>query len=336
MSDFPAILRPTAPPALRPATRAVPLAAGSRRRRRRLGAYAGAGLLGLSALLLSGAPSPMQQAMGIAALVPLPEPKPTPAEFTSSNGVKMVLVGAGKFWMGAPDGEQGRLADEAQKEATIPADFYIGTHEVTQEQWQSVMDDNPSYFSRTGGGNEAVAKVPDAELKRFPVERVSWDDVQEFLKKLNERDQKINNNRWAYRLPTEAEWEYACRGGPLLREGKQTAPFYFTKPAFGLSSQQANFDDRKPYGGAPQGPHLGRTCPVGAHAANALGVRDMHGNVWEWCDDRYGEGKFRVIRGGAWNEDGQACRTVNRSGFLANSRSSNFGFRLARIPVVSR
>ncbi|MBL8796063.1 MAG: SUMF1/EgtB/PvdO family nonheme iron enzyme [Planctomycetia bacterium] len=321
------------------ATLAWPLANRPRRRRAAV-ACAFAGLLGLSALLLSASTLPTRQAgsapLTPVNLVPLPELKPEPAEFTSSNGVKLVLVGAGKFWMGEPEGEPGRQADEAQKEVTIPAAFYLGTHEVTQEQWQAVMAHNPSYFSRNGGGNEAVGKVPEADLKRFPVERVSWDDVQEFLKKLNERDQKINHPGWVYRLPTEAEWEYACRGGPSLREGQKTAPFYFNKPAFSLASTQANFDGGKPYGGAARGPNLGRTCPVGSYDSNPLGIRDMHGNVWEWCDDRYGEGKFRVIRGGAWNEDGQACRTVNRSGFLANSRSSNFGFRLARVRVAVR
>ena len=114
--------------------------------------------------------------------------------------MKLVLIPLGKFWMGSPKKEKNRFDDEEQHEVEITKDFYLGVYEVTQEQWQAVMPgDNPSWFSRDGKGKDGVKDIPDAELKQFPVESVSWNDVQDYLKKLNARDR---TGGWEYRLPS--------------------------------------------------------------------------------------------------------------------------------------
>jgi formylglycine-generating enzyme required for sulfatase activity len=127
------------------------------------------------------------------------------------------------------------------------------------------------------------------------VEQVSWNDVQEFLKKLNEKER---GRGYLYRLPTEAEWEYACRGGPTSLEDC-SFHFYLEKPANDLSSEQANFDGNYPAGKAPKGKYLGRTSRVGAYPSNKLGLCDMHGNVFQWCVDAFGGDSNRVYRGGS-------------------------------------
>src|SRR5262249_13107004 len=149
---------------------------------------------------------------------------------------KLVRVGKGKFTMGSPKDEEDRGADEAEREVEIPHDFYLGVHEVTQGEWVALMKDNPSHFSRTGAGKESVKDVSDADLARFPVEMVSHDDVMAFVERLNERE-KDKLRGWRYSLPTEAEWEYACRGGA----SSSREPFHFTKPCGWLSPEQANF-----------------------------------------------------------------------------------------------
>ena len=131
---------------------------------------------------------------------------PLPDTYTNGLGMEFVLVPKGKSWLGGGDGKPG------DKEVEIPADFYLGKYEVTQEEWQKVMGSNPSSFSRTGAEQDAVKDIPDEDLKRFPVEMVSWDDAQLFLEELNRAEKEPG---WVYRLPTETEWEYACRGGPM-------------------------------------------------------------------------------------------------------------------------
>lgn len=253
--------------------------------------------------------------------------------------LKMAHVGKGKFFMGSPphEAERNRLHEE-QRELTIRDDFYLGIHEVTQAQWIEVMGNNPSWFSRSGGGRKKVEDIADDELRLFPVENLLWADTQLFLKRLNAREAQRNTG-WEYRLPREVEWEYACRGGPLVRaEGKRTAPFYFAKPTFVLSSKEANFKGDDPYGDTIKGPFLFRTCKVGSYAPNALGLFDMHGNVSEWCDDFLPIGRAAKYgtRGGSYINQGSYCRAALPVPQMATTRQPGLGFRIARVPVTAR
>jgi formylglycine-generating enzyme required for sulfatase activity len=215
------------------------------------------------------------------------------------------------------------------RKTEIKEDFEIAAHDVTQGQWQAVMGENPSYFSRFGSGRNEVKSISDEELKLFPVESVSWDDVQGFLKKLNEKEA---GSGYVYRLPTEAEWEYACRGGATSEENC-SYHFYLDKPTNDLSSQQANFNGDGPFGKAPKGPYLGRPTRVGAYPSNKLDLCDMHGNVWQWTDSLWEKrGSDRVIRGGSWINNGTICRAACRGMGTPTVRSQGLGFRLARVP----
>jgi formylglycine-generating enzyme required for sulfatase activity len=199
------------------------------------------------------------------------------------------------------------------------------------------MGKNPSYFSRGGRGKDKVKDIKDEDLKLFPVEQVSWADAQEFLKKLNEKEAK---GGYVYRLPTEAEWEYACRGGATSEE-ECSFHFYFDKPTNDLSSKQANFNGTIPFGKGEKGPDLGRPTKVGSYAPNKLGLYDMHGNVWQWCEDQYDpkvRGSLRVIRGGCWVASGlggTGCEAALRGRGLPRG-FNGLGLRLARVPVSSR
>jgi formylglycine-generating enzyme required for sulfatase activity len=153
------------------------------------------------------------------------------------------------------------------------------------------------------------------------VENVSWDEAVEFCKKLSALPNEVKAGR-KYRLPSEAEWEYACRGGALSYQVFHVGD--------GLSSEQANFRGKEPYGGAAAGPWLLRTCKVGSYKPNAFGLYDMHGNVWEWCADRYEQkDDARVRRGGCWITNGQECRSSVRRRRVPDDRRFNLGFRVA-------
>lgn len=241
---------------------------------------------------------------------------------TNSLGMQFVTVPQGSFWMG---GGGGRTGIERRRVAA----FQIGICAVTQSQWEAVMGNNPSWFSRTGRGNYRVATVADADLRSFPVENVSWYDVRAFLGKLNGRERERG---WCYRLPSEIEWEYACRGAPVL-EHECSLHFYAGTVSDALSSNRANFNGNYPYGWAWKGPFLGRTTRVGSYPGNRLGIFDLHGNVWEWCEDRFEEGSCRVVRGGSWYDFGGHCRASFRDLRAPNSPNSRLGFRLARSSV---
>ena len=214
------------------------------------------------------------------------------------KGVKleMVLIPSGKFMMGSPPSEKGRRDDKKQHEIKLTEPFYIGRYEVTQEQWESVMDNNPS--SKTKGA-------------RLPVTDVSWGDCQEFVKMLN---MKTNGG---YRLPREVEWEYACRA--------RTTIAYSVGDS--LKESDANIDSSS-------------IKTVGSYKANTFGLYDMHGNVWEWCEDwkvsyQAGAdlGKHRVLRGGSFLADESLARSSLRNDLLSpDDRAFNFGFRLAKTP----
>jgi formylglycine-generating enzyme required for sulfatase activity/serine/threonine protein kinase len=239
-----------------------------------------------------------------------------PRTFTNSLGMEFVLVPKGKSWLGGGGGSAG------DKEVVIAHDFYLGKYEVTQEEWKTVTGLTPSSFSRTGGGKDAVKDIADAELNLFPVEHVSWDDAQVFLERLNQREKEAG---WVYCLPKAAEWEYACRGGPLSDKSESAYDFYFDKPTNQLLPVQANF-----------GQELMRTCKVGSYQPNRLGLYDMHGNVWEWCDDTQktaNGASFRVHRGGCWGDDAGICRSAVRHRDPSARRDFPVGLRVARVPV---
>jgi formylglycine-generating enzyme required for sulfatase activity len=206
----------------------------------------------------------------------------------------------------------------------IRYDFHLGKYLVTQEEWQNVMGSNPSWYSRTGPGKDAVQGVSDEELKRFPVENVSWDDVQSFLAELNKR---AKESGWVYRLPTEMEWEYACRGGPLSDKQASAFDYYLAKPTNSLLPGQANFNNV-----------YGRPCKVGSYQANRLGLHDMHGNVWEWCQDEAEDpnkpgGPARRTRGGSFGADSGGLRADRRNAVPPSTRYPDHGLRVARVPV---
>jgi formylglycine-generating enzyme required for sulfatase activity len=245
--------------------------------------------------------------------------------------------GNDEFLMGAPEGEEVASDDEKpQHWVRLTKPFYLGKYAVTQEQYERLVGKNPSHFCATGVGK---AKVAGLDTRRFPVEEVSWEEAVEFCRKLSELPEEKRRGR-AYRLPTEAEWEYSCRVGAM-----SPTPFSFGAT---FSSTRANFDGNFPYGGAAKGPNLGRPTAVGSYPANAWGLYDMHGNVWQWCSDWYGadyyakspredpagpsEGSGRVFRGGSWRISGQNCRSAIRLRYVPAFRDYNLGFRVALVP----
>jgi formylglycine-generating enzyme required for sulfatase activity len=255
------------------------------------------------------------------------EPAGAVAQRTQDLLMTFVRLPKGTFYMGW-DGTKKGVKTE------IKEDFEIAVHDVTQGQWQAVMGNNPSWFSRTGDGRNSVLDVSDEELKLFPVEHVSWDDAQEFIKKLNEKER---DRGYRYRLPTEAEWEYACRGGATSEE-ECSYHFYVEKPTNDLSSEQANFNGNFPAGEAPKGKYLERPTRVGAYPPNKLGLCDMHGNVWQWCAVLFdpGGGPDRVLRGGGWDRSGSNCQAAFRFRGAPAFRGSLLGLRLARAPRGQR
>jgi uncharacterized protein (TIGR02996 family) len=263
--------------------------------------------------------------------------RPCLPTFTNSIGMCFVLIPPGKFLMGSPDDEEGRFDFEGpQHEVEISQAFCMSAYQVTQGEYETVMGSNPSHFSAGHGGKESVRGM---DTRRFPVESVDWFEAVDFCGKLSE----LPGEKWRrriYRLPTEAEWEYACRGGPFL---KLTAPFYFVEPAFSLDSSRANFDGNYPYGGGTEGSWLRRTTEVGSYEPNLLGLYDMHGNVDEWCADWIGyypvasvrnttgpqSGTHRVLRGGSFFDHGEFCRATSRpGGETPGDRSFDIGFRV--------
>jgi len=238
-------------------------------------------------------------------------------------GMKFVYIQPGTFMMGSPPDEPGRYDDEILHKVTLTKGFYMQTTQVTQKQWKAIMENNPSEFK---GG------IFKGNRNNCPVENISWYDVQEFIKRLNRKEETDK-----YRLPTEAEWEYACRAGT-------TTPFYFGRC---LLTDQVNYDGKYPLEGCPKGQYRRKTVPVGSFAPNAWGLYDMHGNVWEWCQDWYEEypsvavtdptgpsmGRWhRVIRGGGWNRHAKYCRSASRIISPSDNRAGNLGFRLVRLP----
>jgi formylglycine-generating enzyme required for sulfatase activity len=245
--------------------------------------------------------------------------------------MKFVRLPRGTFFMGWDS--ENRIKG---KKTEIKEDFEIAVHTVTQSQWEAFMGSNPSWFSRTGGGKAQVKDVSDADLKQFPVEEVAWADVEEFLKKVNATER---GRGWLYRLPTETEWEYACRGGATSEE-ECSYHYYFDQPTNDLSSRQANFNGNFPAGRGEKGPRLDRPTRVGSYHPNKLGIYDMHGNVYQWCSDFLdANASRRVVRGASWNLNAYECRAAERRGSAPTLRGDFHGFlglRLVRVSSVSK
>ncbi len=238
---------------------------------------------------------------------PKPPTKPTSRVDRGSAALKelfnsFVQIPAGEFPMGSENG--GDDDEKPVHRVRISRAFEIGKYEVTQAQWQAVMGGNPSHFKNCGGN--------------CPVENVSWNDAQQFIRKLN-----ALNDGYTYRLPTEAEWEYACRAGS-------------TGDYAGNLDAMAWYDKNSG----------NTTHPVGQKQPNAWRLYDMHGNVWEWCEDWYGGNYYaqspsvdprgpsarsvRLIRGGCWNSFARFCRSAYRDGYAPTIRRGFLGFRLVR------
>ncbi len=242
-------------------------------------------------------------------------------------GLELAWVKPGSFTMGSPLSENGRGDDETQHQAHLTKGFWLGKYPVTQEEWETLMGNNPSSFKYVG--------------KRAPVEQISWVEAMEFCRKLTERERPKNRmpEGYEYTLPTETQWEYASRAGSI-------SEFSFGNS---LSSLQANFNGIYPYGWAKQGPYKKSTSEVGSYRANAWDLHDMYGNVWEWCYDWYGtypdesvtdfeglsDGTLRVRRGGSWSYFAWNCRSAQRSSNSPGYRINILGFRLALAPVKS-
>jgi formylglycine-generating enzyme required for sulfatase activity len=271
-----------------------------------------------------------------------PEPASTVAPVSGDNAIgldlgngvtmEFVRIPAGSFTMGSPKAEQDEFArcakrdgfsftitNEDEHPVRISKDFLLGKYPVTQAQYEAIVGSNPSMFK----------DVPGEDTRLFPVEDVSWEDATAFCDKLSGRTGK------KVTLPTEAEWEYACRGGT-----KTT--FYFGET---LDGTQANCDGSKPFGTDAKAPYLHRTSRVGAYAGVAphpLGLCDMHGNVWQWCRDWYDEGyykrspnvdpfcnegeqKYRLLRGGSWRQPAWGCRAAVRRRTAPGDRNGGYG-----------
>jgi len=230
--------------------------------------------------------------------------------------LEMVSIPGGRFLMGSPLSEEGRESYESpQRWVNVPP-FFLGKYPVTQGQYQEVMGNNPSRFK---GASR-------------PVEQVSWEEATEFCEKLSQRTGRF------YRLPSEAEWEYACRAGT-------TTPFYFGET---ITTDLVNYDGDYTYGSAPAGVDREQTTAVGSFPPNAFGLYDMHGNAWEWCQDVWhrsyngaptdgsawlsgGDSRYRLLRGGSWAFYPKNCRSAYRNWIVAGLLVST-GLRVVLVP----
>jgi uncharacterized protein (TIGR02996 family) len=260
--------------------------------------------------------------------------------------LKLVLVPPGSNWMGSPEDEEGRSDNEFRHRVTLRA-FWIGMYPVTQRQFRAVMGYNSSHFNRWPDNWKEGVEYRDFSLPRrgrdwvsrtddtndYPVENVSWEEAKEFCHKLTEREQE-NGEQWEYRLPTEAEWEYACRAG--------------TTTKYHNGDSEEDLKEAGWYDGNSDR----RMHSVGQKEKNAIGLHDMHGLVWEWCEDWYsadyyrqspandppgpGAGSERVFRGGGWGDPAEHCRVAYRPWADPEYRAHYIGFRLVAVPLTGR
>jgi sulfatase modifying factor 1 len=277
---------------------------------------------------------------------------------SKATSMKLAFIDSGEFRIGSPDSEQNRRPDESPRRTRIAEPFLLGVFEVTQGQYFHVTAANPSWFAKEGEGGARLA----ADTSSHPVENVSWFDALEFCNRLSRLDgyepfyllekTKIEAESIisakvrilggdGYRLPTEAEWEYACRAGTVTR-------FHFGDSCDGEQANIKGVRSSGGYGAAPRGADLKRTVNVGRYPPNRWGLFDMHGNAGEWCWDWYDaefpqrapaidaggpdEGTQRVLRGGSWLVGEASCRSASRIGKPPGERNYATGFRVARSP----
>lgn len=245
-----------------------------------------------------------------------------PTRILNSVGMEFALIPAGTFLMGSPETEPERGSCEGpQHEVESTQPFYLSRFPVTQRQYLEVVGNNPAHFTNEPRG------------LGHPVEMVTWGNAGRFCEQLAQRQPEQGRT---YTLPTEAQWEHACRAGT-------TTPYFF---GFSASSSQANFHGRHPYGGGSRGPYVGRTTCVGMYPPNPFGLYDLHGNVWEWCADYYDErfyarsgrrdptgprsGTRVSARGGSWSSHASLCRSASRDYWYGpHYCRDNIGFRVA-------
>jgi formylglycine-generating enzyme required for sulfatase activity len=264
-------------------------------------------------------------------LLPSP-PRQGPQDETLN--ITMLWIPPGRFWMGSAASEMGREESEGPQHLVQLQGFFLAQTPITQAQWRVVAQWQP----REGEPPWERSLAPEPSRfqgDQWPVEGVSWDDANEFCRRLSRRSGRT------YALPSEAQWEYACRAGT-------TTPFHFGET---ISSELANYDATASYGEGPKGEYREQTTEVASFPANAWGLHDMHGNVWEWCadhwhdnhegapedgrawvDEKAGEDERRLLRGGSWFDLPGRCRSAYRGRWRRDGRDHSVGFRLCGFP----
>jgi formylglycine-generating enzyme required for sulfatase activity len=275
-------------------------------------------------------------------------------ELGKGESLRLIAIPAGRFLMGSPSKEVERSSVEGPQHEVSLASFFLSQTPITQAQWRAVagwqakegerwgleLNPNPSWFQSQEGKGKGSFLEGETSTNKRPVERVSWEEAMEFCARLSQRTGR------RYRLPSEAQWEYACRAGT-------TTPFHFGET---ITSKLANYDASFTYANGPKGDYRKQTSPVGMFPANDWGLQDMHGNVWEWCLDHWhgsyegapsdgsawvdGEGlkgeesreKLRLLRGGSWFDRPQNCRSAYRSRNHPGARDHYGGFRVCCLP----
>jgi formylglycine-generating enzyme required for sulfatase activity len=278
-------------------------------------------------------------------------------KLSQDSSINMITIPDGKFMMGSPLNEQDRYGDEGLQHEVTLISFCLSQTPITQVQWRTVarweakeeerwgleLNPNPSWFQCQEGKGEAQLLEGEASTDQRPVERVSWEEAMEFCSRLSQRTGR------AFTLPSEAQWEYACRAGT-------TTPFHFGET---ITSELANYDASFTYANGPKGVYRQQTTPVGRFPANAWGLQDMHGNVWEWCLDQWHESyegapsdgsawadeeglsgdesreSARLLRGGSWFYVPRLCRSAFRYGSRPGFRFDLVGFRVCCLPPGS-
>jgi hypothetical protein len=264
--------------------------------------------------------------------------EPLGAEAVEAPSLTMLWMPPGRFWMGSPDDEPERRDDEGPQHLVQLQGFFLSQTPITQAQWRQVADWKPNK------GERAWSKKLNPNPSHFkgdqlPVDSVNWENAMEFCRRLSQRTGR------RYSLPSEAQWEYACRAGT-------TTPFHFGST---ISTKFANFDGTKVYGDGEKGEYRQQTMDVASFPANPWGLHDMHGNVWEWCADHWhsnyngvpedgrawineeakedkNSSNDRLLRGGSWDDYPGYCRSACRSYLHPDNRGNCIGFRVCCLP----